>query len=118
MATNPSGKRADGTHWQSDKMECVRGHDLRPVIDGEPNPNVRRHVVTGTRQCAECSRMRARLTVRLQTATRWWDDHQAVCEVCRGGNYCAHGRQLRSVVHLRISDMLDAGFDSPRLVHQ
>lgn len=117
VATNPSGKRADGTHWQSDKQTCVRGHDLRETLeDGTANPNVRRHPTTGTRQCAECSRMRARLMVRLQTALRWWEEHAAECKTCPRGRYCAHGRQVRKIVHSRIRAVSEAGFDSHLLV--
>jgi hypothetical protein len=113
VATNPSGKRADGSHWQSDKEVCVRGHDLRPSIDGTPNPNVRRHPVTGTRQCAQCARLRARLMVRLATATRWWEEHAAQCTVCPG-RYCDEGRSIRKMVDARTAAMSAEGFD-PRL---
>jgi hypothetical protein len=115
-ATNPSGKRADGSHWQSDKEQCVRGHDLRAEIDGQPNPNVRRHPTSGTRQCAECQRLRARLMVRLQTALRWWEEHAKECKTCPRGRFCAHGRQLRKIVHSRTRAVSEAGFDSHLLV--
>jgi hypothetical protein len=116
MATNPSGKRSDGSHWQSDKLECIRGHDLRLEIDGEPNPNVRRHPVSGTRQCAECSRLRARLMMRLSTAMRWWQRHCAECQGCPRGRYCEHGKRLREIVNARMQAVSAEGFDSSRLV--
>jgi hypothetical protein len=119
LAANPSGKRADGTHWQSDKVWCVRGHDIRPLVNGQPNPNVRRHVRTGTRQCIECSRLRSRLTVRLRTARQWWADHQATCQ--RGcqtpGKYCDEGAKLRATLIERTNALTAAGFDaSPSII--
>lgn len=112
VATNPSGKRTDGSHWQSDKEQCVRGHDLRPEIDGQANRNVRRHPVTGTRQCAECARLRARLMVRLQTAMRWWQQHAVECKVCPRGRYCTEGRGIRRTIEVRTRDLAIEGFDS------
>lgn len=112
VATNPSGKRIDGSHWQSDKNTCVRGHDLRTEIDGLPNPNVRRHPTTGTRQCAECARLRARLMVRLQTALRWWQSHAAECRTCPRGRYCEDGRAIRDRIEARTQALSEQGFDS------
>jgi len=113
---NPSGKRPDGTHWQSDKRVCIRGHDLRPTIDGQPNPNVRRHPRTGTRQCAECARLRARLMVRLSTAMRWWEQHCKACKHCPRGRYCDGGLAVRKMVEARLRAVSAEGFDSSRLV--
>jgi len=115
IATNPSGKRADGSHWQSDKLTCVRGHDLRPEIDGILNPNVRRHPVTGTRQCAECARLRARLMVRLATAMRWWEQHCKTCQRCPKGRYCEEGKGIRRMVNARIQAVSANGFDASAL---
>jgi hypothetical protein len=113
MAANPSGKRADGSHWQSDKDWCVRGHDIRAVVDGLPNPNVRRHVRTGTRQCIECSRLRSRLTVRLRTAMQWWHDHVTTCTLgCKRHKYCDAGAKIRATLIERSHDMSREGFDT------
>ena len=111
VATNPSGKRSDGTHWQSDKQVCIRGHDLREALDdGTSNPNVRRHSVTGTRQCVACARTRARLSVRLSTAMKWWTEHCARCRRCPGGRYCEDGRAIRRTITQRMRDLADEGF--------
>jgi hypothetical protein len=112
-----NGKRADGSHWQSDKQQCVRGHDLRLVVDGQVNPNVRRHPVTDTRQCAACARLRARLMVRLQTAAAWWQDHGAECRTCPRGRYCAEGRAIRQRVEARSRALTEQGFDSRMVSH-
>lgn len=111
-ATNPSGKRIDGSHWQSDKDFCVRGHDLRTEVEGQAKPNVRRHPVSGARQCAECARLRARLMVRLQTALRWWQSHAAQCRGCPRGRYCESGRAIRLRVDARTRALADEGFEA------
>lgn len=111
MATT-NGKRADGTHWQSDKQECVRGHDLRPVIDGQPNPNVRRHPSTGTRQCIACARLRSRLMMNLTTAVRWEDEHLKTCATCSKARTCKHRRELLTIINARKQALTDNGFDS------
>jgi hypothetical protein len=125
VTANPSGKRADGSHWQSDKLWCVRGHDIRPTIDGQPNPNVRRHIKTGTRQCVTCSRLRSRLTVRLRTALEWWQTHLGECAQCRQREdtegktrlrYCDQGTRLRLVLFERLQAMEAEGFDASALV--
>lgn len=112
----PTGKRADGTHWQSDKLVCVRGHDLRPEIDGVRNPNVRRHPQTGTRQCIECARLRARLMVNLRTALEWWENHAADCGRCQRGRWCERGKILRKEIHARVGLLSDQGFDTSRIL--
>lgn len=67
MPTNRKypGRRNDGTHYLSDRTECVRGHKFEGdnVIDrhddGHPN---------GGRMCRECGRERA----RLYSPVRYW----------------------------------------------
>lgn len=111
VATRSTGKRLDGSHWQSDKDNCVRGHDLRAEIDGQPNPNVMRHSVSGARQCLACNRLRGRLRVRLNTALRWWIEHGAACSTCPGRT-CDEGRAIRRLIEDRARALTDAGFES------
>jgi hypothetical protein len=106
----PSGRRRDGSHWQADKTHCNHGHDIRYVVDGEPNPNVKQHPISGTRQCLTCSRLRARLAMRVLWATRRWREHTGNCPICRMGHECETGYSLALAMARHYMEMRKAGF--------
>lgn len=62
--TKPTGKRLDGTHYQSDKTHCIRGHPL------SGDNVIVRHDASheNGRMCRTCSRLRARIDSRV----RYW----------------------------------------------